>query len=113
MITGTLDVKASSAMKASDPTCVAQAGLEDVKPGGPVIVADGAGVQIAKGSLAVDTDNSPIGWFQDTNTCRYAINVPNVPKSDTYNISVGTRKPASYSFAEMQGLDWKVVLYLG
>ena len=52
----------------------------------------------------------------DTTTggdCRVEFTIEQVPKAKFYSVTIGSHDGPSYSFSEMEGLEWKLDLDLG
>jgi hypothetical protein len=75
-----------------------------------VEIRDGNGNLLATGVLGSATVIDVPG--QALGTCSYAP-VLEVKKSDFYQIKIGTRYDKSFSFADLEKVNWKITLFIG
>ena len=75
-----------------------------------VEIRDGNGNLLATGTLGSATVIDVPG--QALGTCSYAP-VLDVKKSDFYQVKIGTRYNKSYSFADLEKVNWQITLYIG
>jgi len=119
-------------------TCSGTGGYDDIDGGLQVIVKNEDGKTLAKGELSdgrqVDLIEATMGGrpsddeeereleeaIQDVDLsdldisyCQFDFEVPDVPASDFYSVSVGRRGELTYTKAEMDEADWFVAFTLG
>lgn len=85
--------------------CVGLRGYDDIYVGAQVRVTDGTGAILGIGNLGE-------GWSDRQCTFTFSVEVP---RSDFYTISAGSarRGGPTYSFDEMESMDWEVQLSMG
>ena len=86
--------------------CHGVGGYEDMAEGTDILVLDGAGTTIGKGTLAV-SDGSGDG------TCSFAFTAPAVAEAAFYTFQIGDRDGPTWSLAEMEEQGWNVALTVG
>jgi hypothetical protein len=89
--------------------CNGTGGYDDIKPGLPVTVKDGAGAIIGLGAL-VSSQAAPV--YTDDRQCVYSfeVTVPDVP---FYSVEVGHRGAVAKSRADVEAQGWTVAVTLG
>ncbi len=88
--------------------CYASGGYGDIKGGAEVIVKDGAGKVIGKGSLWEGRREGQI-----TDACAFPFQVTFIPDADFYEIEVGRRGSLIFSHRELESIGWLVGFELG
>ena len=89
----------------STSNCRGTGGYKDIKSGLSVTVRDGSGDVVATGRLG-DGKRTPT-W------CRFEFSVGGLPEVDFYSVEVGRRGELTYSFKEMEDINWEVTFKLG
>lgn len=79
----------------------------DVQPGAQVTVKNANGSVIGAGALGKGGQVLASGT---TYFCGYHFSVSQLPKSDFYQFSLGSRPPVTYSYAQMQASGWRARL---
>lgn len=106
-LTGAFELENGEATDRSGGDCKGTGGYSDMKSGVEVIVKDAAGVIIGQTRLAADSA------FLYGNGCRYTFEVPALPVSGFYTVTVGKRGDQTYSEADLEAMGWAVSLHLG
>jgi hypothetical protein len=107
-ITGQVNL-VSPRIRETDGECFGTGGFRDVRGELPVVIKDGSGKILASGQTAAG--KRPGGKYNDV-TCVFAFVVPDVPKTDFYQIEVGRRGAIVYPAADLIKSDWKVNILL-
>lgn len=87
--------------------CIGWRGYDDIIVGADVVIVDGGGTTIAKGELG------PGAYDEDATSCTFEFTVEDVPTSDFYSVRVGHRDGPTYTFKDLEGLNWAMDLSLG
>jgi hypothetical protein len=90
--------------------CEPSPGYKDLMAGLPVTVTDAAGVIIATGVLANDTQaltEDPLPH------CHLVFRIAALPETLFYQVTIGQRKAPTYSLAQLVAAAWQVLLTLG
>jgi hypothetical protein len=84
-------------------------GMNHIRADTEVLVKDGGGETVGSGRLeeAEDSGTIPSGGYV---LCRFTFEIPNVSEADFYEFQIGDLEGPTYSFAEMEDLDWHVAL---
>lgn len=90
-------------------SCRGTGGYSDVREGLQVVVRDGAGTTLGTATLELH----PSDPMPDIHSCWYAFTVPGLPETEFYAIEVGDRGELTYSFDELEEMDWRVSTLLG
>jgi hypothetical protein len=90
-----------------DGTCYGFGGYKDLNEGANVVVSDGNGKVLASGTLGGGTASS-------TYRCNFPITLGSkLPKADFYKVQVSHRGELTYSYDEMQSMNWDLSLTIG
>lgn len=100
-VTGTLTFT-----EPNPPSCDGAGGYADIRAGADILVVDGAGATIGKGSLSRGAGNASGG-------CDFAFRAEDVPDVPFYSVRIGSRDGPTWSVAEMADSGWTVALTLG
>ena len=87
-------------------TCRGDGGYVDIVRGLRVTLTDQDGSVIGTASL-------PSGQTVDRNHCQFSYELADVPDAEFYTVTIGNRGELTYSFAEMEAMDWQVASELG
>lgn len=87
--------------------CIGWRGYDDITVGADVVIVDGSGTTIAKGELG------PGAYDEEATSCTFEFTVEDVPTSDFYSVRVGHRDGPTYSFKDLEDLNWAMDLSLG
>ena len=82
--------------------CTGSGGFDDIERGAQVVVSNGNGQTIGTTTL---------GYGELDVGCRFVFTVE-VPRSDFYAFTIGQRGGPTFSFEELEQLDWEVPLTL-
>lgn len=77
----------------------------DIAPGTDIVLRDDAGRVVARSSLGDGTE--------DAAGCTFPFTLYAVPRSEAYELQVGSRGSLTYSRDELDRLDWTVALSSG
>jgi hypothetical protein len=98
--------------------CTGGGGFSDISSGASIVVKDGADVTIATGWLEpgirpkVTAAERRAGADIPT-ICSFAFVVDGVPTVDFYSIEVSHRGALTFTYDELEALDWTVAFKLG
>lgn len=87
--------------------CIGMRGYDDITVGAGVVIIDGSGTTIANGHLGEGI------YDEEATSCTFDFTVEDIPASDFYSVRVGNRDGPTYSFEDLEELDWTMVLSLG
>jgi hypothetical protein len=87
--------------------CTGNGGFDDLTGGMGVVIENGSGDTIAVGEAQPGT------YSQNDNTCEFAFTVEDVPESDFYAIRISHRSGPTYSYEQLQEMNWHIQLSIG
>ena len=79
--------------------CVGAGAFADLYPGAPVVVSntEGRPIVIGKIDFAVGTNF----YLNQLDQCTFSVRLPNVPRMDNYQFTIGRQDPVPYVFADL------------
>jgi hypothetical protein len=104
--------------------CSGSGGYSDLRGGSGVVVKDGQGIVIAKGSLGSGVGvaerqdcgapgEHPLCDPMGGRVCKFSFTVEAIPRSEFYVVDMGKRGQFTYSFDEIQSQGWGVEYMIG
>lgn len=91
--------------------CYGLGGYDDISAGMPITVKDDKGTIIA--TTQTGSGNHPQNESYSSVVCVFKFNVTQIPKRNFYTIDLGRRGTLSYSFTELEKMNWELSLSLG
>lgn len=91
--------------------CYGTGGYSDISSGMSITVSDDKGTIVATGQTG--SGSHPQNDSYSSVTCVFEFDVKQIPKRNFYTIDFGRRGKLSYSFAELEEMNWKLTLSLG
>jgi hypothetical protein len=88
------------------PSCDGQGGYADIRAGADLLVVDGGGATIGKGTLSQGTGIRGGG-------CVFSFLAEGVPEAPFYSVRIGDRDGPTWTLEEMEALGWSVSLTIG
>jgi hypothetical protein len=85
--------------------CRGANGYEDIGPGTPVTLRDGAGALLGTATLSAGKASAT--------ECDFTFSIPDVPEVDAYTVEVSHRGRVTNTLADMKEHDWAFALSLG
>lgn len=104
-IEGVFTLQQEEGWRGSD-TCRGGGGYADIERGLQATLTDQDGTVIA-------TTSFPTGQTVDRTHCQFTYEFHDVPDAEFYTVTVGRRGELTYSFAEMESMDWRITSALG
>jgi len=90
-------------------TCYGDHGFDDFYPGQKVVVKDGSG-----NVLAVElTESELVSAGTSRSLCEFSILVEAIPQERFYVVEISHRDELTYTFDELEEMDWKLDLSIG
>lgn len=97
-----------------DEQCRGRGGYAGIGEGTEVVVTDGTGTVLARGSLGPGLVQAPSDTVeQGIVACEYGITVADVPWADVYRIGLRDRALLTYTYTQLQESGWNVGFTLG
>jgi hypothetical protein len=90
--------------------CYGTGGYSDISSGMSITVIDDKGTIVATGQTG--SGNHPENNSYSSVTCIFKFDVRQIPKRNFYTFDLGRRRKLSYSFAELEEMNWKLSLSL-
>ncbi len=90
--------------------CYGTGGYSDISSGMSITVIDDKGTIVATGQTGFG--NHPENNSYSSVTCIFKFDVRQIPKRNFYTFDLGRRGKLSYSFAELEEMNWKLWLSL-
>lgn len=87
-------------------TCRGDEGYADIQRGLQATLTDEDGTVIGTAAF-------PVGETVERTQCQFTYEFSDVPEADFYTVAIGRRGELTYSFTEMEAMDWRIASELG